>query len=156
MLTIMVISMCSKECAVYKNILHATDLSDTHFELCEQAVGIAAHFDARLYLFHVIDAPATLQLAQGLGFAEIGVPVKDDAEIVMRVLGEALHIPSKQLIVESGSVKNRVLEKVAALNCDLLIIGSHTPHELSELISSTARNLMEQAPVDVLTLRARR
>jgi len=141
---------------VYKTILHATDLSDTHFELCEQAMSVAAHFDARLYLLHVIDAPATLQLAQGLGFAEIGVPIKDDAEIVMRVLGEALRLPSEQLLVESGPVKNRVLEKVAELACDLLIIGSHTPHELSELISSTARSLMEQAPIDVLTLRTRR
>ena len=141
---------------MYKTILHATDLNDTHFELCEQAVGIAAHFDAQLYLIHVIEAPASLQLAQGLGFAEIGVPVKDDAEVVMRVLGEALHIPEEQLLVESGSVKNKVLEKAAALDCDLLIIGRHTPHELSELISSTARNLMEQAPIDVLTLRTRR
>ena len=141
---------------MYKTILHATDLNNTHFELCEQAVAVAARFDARLYLLHVIEAPASLQLAQGLGFAEIGVPVKDDAEVVMRVLGEALDLPEEQLLVESGSVKNKVLEKAAALGCDLLIIGSHTPHELSELMSSTARSLMEQAPIDVLTLRTRR
>lgn len=141
---------------MYKTILHATDLSDTHFELCEQAVGVATHFDAQLYLIHVIESPASLQLAQGLGFAEIGVPVKDDAEVVMNVLGDALNIPAEHLFVESGSVKNKVLEKAAALDCDLLIIGSHTPHELSELISSTARSLMEQAPIDVLTLRTRR
>ncbi|MDF1683596.1 MAG: universal stress protein [Legionellaceae bacterium] len=141
---------------MYKTILHATDLSDTHFELCEQAVSIAAKFDACLYLIHVIEAPASLQLAQGLGFAEIGVPVKDDAEVVMATLGEALALPKDQLLVESGSVKNIVLEKSAALGCELLIIGSHTPHDLSELMGSTARSLMEQAPIDVLTLRTRR
>lgn len=141
---------------MYKTILHATDLSDTHFELCEQAMDVATRFNARLYLIHVIEAPASLQLAQGLGFAEIGVPVKDDAEVVMATLGEALALPKDQLLVESGSVKNIVLEKSAALGCDLLIIGSHTPHDLSELMGNTARCLMEQAPIDVLTLRTRR
>lgn len=141
---------------MYNIILHATDLNDTHFDLCEQAVRVASHFDARLYLIHVIEASASLQLAQGLGFAEIGVPIKDDAEVVMRVLGEALNIPEECLLVESGSVKNKVLETVASLSADLLIIGSHRPHELSEIISSTARSLMEQAPIDVLTLRTRR
>jgi len=141
---------------VYKTILHATDLNNTHFNLCEQAVRVAEHFNAQLYLIHVIEAPASLQLAQGLGFAEIGVTVKDDAEVVMRVLGEALCVPEEQLLVESGPVKSTILEKAAALGCDLLIIGSHTRHDLPELISSTARSLMEQAPIDVLTLRTQR
>lgn len=139
---------------MYKNILHATDLSDTHFDLCEQAVKLASRFDARLYLLHVIEAPISLQLAQGLGFAEMDVPVKDDAEVVMGVLGDALHLPSDQLFVESGSIKNHVLEKLALLECELLVIGSHTPHELSEIVGSTARSLVEHAPRDVLTLRA--
>ena len=52
---------------MYKTILHATDLNDTHFELCEQAVRVADHFKARLYLIHVIETSTSLQLAQGLG-----------------------------------------------------------------------------------------
>ncbi|MCH9755641.1 MAG: universal stress protein [Gammaproteobacteria bacterium] len=141
---------------MYTNILHATDLSETHFELCEQALVLANKFEARLHLIHVIEAPASLQVAQGLGFAEMGVPVKDDAEVVMRVLGEALHLPSEQLFVETGSVKQRVLEKIALLNCELLVIGSHRPHELSELLGGIARSLVEHAPSDVLTLRTQR
>lgn len=138
---------------MYKNILHATDLSDTHFELCEQAVALSKALGACLYLIHVIEAPTTVQIAQGLGFAEMGAPVKDDAEVVMKVLGDALHLPSQQLFVEAGPVKQRVLEKLAALHCDLLVIGSHRPHDLSELLGGTARSLVEHAPSDVLTLR---
>jgi len=141
---------------MYKTILHATDLSETHFDLCEQAVRVATQFNARLYLIYVIESSAALQLAQGLGFAEIAVPVKDDAEVVMDTLGDALNIPKDQLLVESGSVKHKVLEIAEALGCDLLIIGGHRHHDLSEMMSSTARSLMEQAPMDVLTLRARR
>ena len=141
---------------MYKIILHPTDLSDTHFDLCEQAANIAAHFHARLYLIHVIEVPTTLQIAQGLGFSEMAAPVTDDAQVVMRVLGEALDLPEDQLFVESGSVKSRVLKKSAELGCDLLIVGSHTSHDLAELMGSTARSLVEQAPIDVLTLRTRR
>ncbi len=141
---------------MYTNILHATDLSETHFELCEQAVALSKKLDATLHLIHVIEAPATLQVAQGLGFAEIGAPVKDDAEVVMQVLGEALHLPSSQLFVEAGPIKQRVLEKLDELRCDLLVIGSHRPHDLSEILGSTARTLVEHAPSDVLTLRTQR
>ena len=141
---------------MYTNILHATDLSETHFELCEQAVALSNKLGACLHLIHIIEAPASLQLAQGLGFAEMGAPVKDDAEVVMQVLGEALHLPRTQLFVEAGPVKQRVLEKLAVLNCELLIIGSHRPHDLSELLGGTARSLVEHAPSHVLTLRTQR
>ncbi len=141
---------------MYRHILHATDLSETHFDLCQQALAFAKHLGAKLSLIHVIEPPQTLQIAQGLGFAEMGAPVKDDAEVVMKVLGDALHLPAKQLFVEAGSVKQCVLEKLLALNCDLLLIGSHRPHDLSEILGSTARTLVEHAPTDVLTLRTTR
>ena len=67
---------------MYTNILLATDLSENHFHMCEQAVEIAKCFHAKLYLLHVIEPPASLQLAQGLGFAEFDHPVKDDARAV--------------------------------------------------------------------------
>ncbi|MDF1645412.1 MAG: universal stress protein [Legionellaceae bacterium] len=141
---------------MYTHILHATDLSETHFELCEQAVALSKKLGASLSLIHVIETPVSLQVSQGLGFSEISTPVKDDAEIVMHVLGDALHLPKSQLFVETGPVKQCVLEKLTELHCDLLVIGSHRPHDLSELLGTTARSLVEHAPSDVLTLRTQR
>lgn len=138
---------------MYKNILHATDLSENHFDMCKQAMGIAKKFHAKLYLLHVIEPPASLQLAQSLGFAEVAQPVKDDAIAVMRILGEALKIPVAQQFVEIGSIKMNVLEKVNELACDLIIIGSHTPSKLPAFLGSTAHAVVNQAPCDVLTLR---
>ena len=138
---------------MYSTILHATDLSDTHFDLCEQAVKLAQALGAKLHLIHVIETPSTLQVSQGLGFAEIEPPIKDDAEIVMKVLGDALHLDADRLYVETGSVRQKVLEKMQKLSADLLVIGSHKPHDLSEILGSTAKVLVEHAPTDVLTLR---
>ena len=139
---------------MYKRILHATDLSENHYHMCQQAVDIAACFHAKLYLLHVIEPPATLQLAQGLGFAEFEHPVKDDAKAVLRVLGEALNIPIDHQFVEIGSIKMNVLEKVKELDCDLIIIGSHTTSTLPAFLGSTAHAVVHHANCDVLTLRA--
>lgn len=138
---------------MYTNILHATDLSENHFNMCQQAVDIAKCFHAKLYLLHVIEPPASLQLAQGLGFAEFDHPIKDDAVSVMRVLGEALNIPANQQFVEIGSIKMQVLSKVNELDCSLIIIGSHTPGNLPAFLGSTAHAVVHHAVCDVLTLR---
>jgi universal stress protein A len=138
---------------MYQIILHATDLSDAHFHWCQQALAIAKRFDAELYLLHVIEPPASLQLAQGLGFAEFDYPVKEDAEAVLNTVGEALQIPASHLFVEVGSIKNHTLEKIKTLDADLLIIGSHTPDHLPAFLGTTAHSIIEAVPCDILTLK---
>lgn len=139
---------------MYTNILHATDLQENHFHLCEQAVKMASYFNAKLFLLHVIEPPASLQLAQGLGFAEFYHPVTENARAVMAVVGDALKIPPEQQFIEVGSIKMHVLEKATELACNLIIIGSHTPSKLPAFLGSTAHTVVNQAQCDVLTLRA--
>lgn len=138
---------------MYTNILHATDLSENHYHMCQQAVDIAKRFNAKLYLLHVIEPPATLQLAQGLGFAEFDSPVKGDAQAVMAVLCEALSIPLNQQFVEIGPIKTHILNKADELDCKLIIIGSHTPSKIPAFLGDTAREVIHGARCDVLTLR---
>ena len=137
---------------MYTHILHATDLSENHFHMCQQAVEIAKKFNAKLYLLHVIEPPTSLQLAQGLGFAEFDSPMKDDAQAVMAVLGEALNIPIDQQRVEIGSINANVLKTAKELSCTLIIIGSHTPSKLPAFLGSTAQEIVHNVKCDVLTL----
>ncbi|GGI75836.1 universal stress protein [Legionella impletisoli] len=138
---------------MYKTILHPTDLSESHFHLCEKAVEFAKLFDAKLYLLHVIEPPASLQIAQSLGFAEFDKPRKDDARAVMSVLGEALNIPTERQFVEVGSIKMHVLNSIQQLSCELVIVGSHEPNQLPQFLGSTAHAVVQKAPCDVLTLK---
>ncbi len=138
---------------MYTTILHPTDLQENHFDMCKQAAEIAAMFVAKLHILHVIEPPPSYQLAQGLGFAEIAVPAKEDAQTVMKYLGDALNIPPEQLHVEIGSVKKQILDKVQELGCNLVIIGSHTASALPAFLGSTAYAVVHQVPCDVLTLR---
>ncbi|MFJ1267495.1 universal stress protein [Legionella lytica] len=138
---------------MYTNILFATDLLTEHSHLAEKAVDIAKQLNAKLYLLHVIELPASFQLAQGLGFTELVNPAKDDAQTVLSLLGDNLHIPVEQQFVEIGSVKEHIFSKVKELNCQLIILGSHSASGLSSLLGSTAHATVNHAPCDVLTLR---
>ncbi len=137
---------------MYTNILYATDLSNEHNHLTKKAATIAKHFNAKLYLLHVIELPTSVQLAQGLGFTELANPVKDDAQTVLSLIGENFNIPAKQLFVEIGSVKEHIFSKVKELDCQLIIVGSHASSGFP-FLGSTAHATVNHAPCDVLTLR---
>lgn len=138
---------------MYNNILFATDLLNEHNHLTKKAVEIAKQFGAKLYLLHVIELPASIQLAQGLGFTELANPAKDDAQTVLSLIGENFHIPSAQQFVEIGSVKEHIFNKVKELNCQLIILGNHSSIGLHSFLGSTAHSTVNHAPCDVLTLR---
>lgn len=138
---------------MYKNILFATDLLKEHNHLTEKAISIAKQFNAKLYLLHVIELPASFQLAQGLGFTELANPAKDDAQTVLALMGENFNIPREQQFVEVGSVKEHIFNKVKELNCQLIVIGSHSSVGLHSFLGSTAHATVNHAPCDVLTLR---
>ncbi|MBL7478795.1 universal stress protein [Legionella bononiensis] len=138
---------------MYKNILFASDLLNEHYHLAEKAANIAKQFNAKLYLLHVIDLPASVQLAQGLGFTELANPAKDDAQTVLSLIGENLKVPSNQQFVEIGSVKEHIFSKVKELDCQLIIIGNHSSKGIQTFLGSTAHATVNHAPCDVLTLR---
>lgn len=139
---------------MYKILLHATDLSDNHYNLCKQSVDFAKGIGAVLHLLHVIEQPASLQIAQSLGFAELINPSVTDVQAIMAVLGDDLGVPVENQHVEIGSTHQHILETVKIFHCDLIILGSHSPSGLPLFLGSTAHVIMHHAPCDILTLRA--
>jgi nucleotide-binding universal stress UspA family protein len=139
---------------MYTNILFATDLLTEHNHLTEKAVAIAKQFHATLYLLHVIELPTSIQLAQSLGFTELANPAKDDAQTVLSLIGENFNIPPEQQYVDVGSVKEHIFSKVKELDCQLVIIGSHSRSSgLHSFLGSTAHATLNHAPCDVFILR---
>lgn len=139
---------------MYKKVLHATDLKENHFDLCQKAYNIAHEIGAEFHLLHVVSPPSTLQWAQSLGFAEFDRPIPDQAEAVLQVVADSLNVPNDHLYVKVGSIKQTILNMIKELNCDLLIIGSDTPEGVPTFLGSTANALTHYAPIDVLTLRS--
>lgn len=137
---------------MYKRILHATDLQQDHFALCEKAKKLADYHHAMLYLIHVIEIPQTVLLAQNLGLAGLITPAKEDAFTVLKTVADALKLPEKHLYVEIGSVSYHILEQAEALKADLIIMGRHAG--MPTPFGSTTYHVMQHANCDVLTLGA--
>jgi len=58
-----------------------------------------------------------------------------------------------EVIIADGHSHERILEMVAAKNVDLVVVGAHTEGSVLEgLIGSTARYLVKNCPVPVLTV----
>lgn len=133
-------------------IIHATDLSENHYKMCERAVDMAERFKAKLYLIHVLETPPSMVLAQGLGFTEIEnpEPLLEDAIAVMGILGETFAIPKKQLLVETGSPKLHILQKANDLDAQMIIIGHHSS---KGLLGNTAQAIIHEADCDVFVMR---
>jgi nucleotide-binding universal stress UspA family protein len=138
---------------MYKNILFATDLLKEHTSQAEKVANLAKQFHANLYLIHVIELPASIMVAQGLGFTELATPSKEDATTVLSMLGEQLNLPQEQLFVELGSVKEQILKKAKDLNCQLIVLGSHSTSGITFSLGGTANSIVHHAKCDVLTLR---
>jgi nucleotide-binding universal stress UspA family protein len=133
------------------HILHPTDLSESHFKLCEEAAWIAKKFKATLHLLHVIEPSMSYQWAQGLGFAELSAPLKDNATAVLATVGEACGVSLEHQYVEVGSIKTVILNKILDLGCELAIIGRHSPEHFA-LLGSNALAIVKEANCHVLTL----
>lgn len=139
---------------MYKTILHATDLNNHHYNLCEQSVKLANALGSSLYFLHVIEIPASLQWAHSLGFAELATPETQGAKEVMLALGDAFNIKPDCLLVEVGPAWTHILNKIKELSCDLVIIGSDLHSTLPSYLGSTAHTIIHRAPCDILTLRS--
>src|SRR5215216_7935740 len=126
---------------MYKVVLHATDLSGNHYDLCKQAVKLAHSLNAELHFLHVIEQPTSLLLAQNLGFAELLNPSIKDVQQIMAVLGDDLGIPASHQHVEIGSTYKHILDAVNKYQCDLIILGSHAPTGLPIFLGSTAHTI---------------
>lgn len=136
---------------MYQTILHATDLGEQHLHLCDKAIAMAQYCNAKIYFIHVIALPTSLQVAQGLGFAQLALPDKDGALAVMAMLAEQFKLPAEQFIVETGSVADQVVQQAAKLDADLILIGQHQ-HGIAHL-GNHAEQILRHSPCDVLSLK---
>ncbi|MGL6036423.1 MAG: universal stress protein, partial [Legionella sp.] len=72
---------------------------------------------------------------------------------VLSLLGEQLSIPTTHQFVEIGSAREHIIQKAKELECQLIILGSHSASGLQSILGSTAHETVNHAGCDVLTLR---
>lgn len=137
---------------MYQHILFATDLTDDTEYLFSKVKDIRVLTKAKLSLVHVVEPLPGYSYAY-LGIEDIEGQLIEEARQSIEKLGKKLNVDSKDLFVEIGPTKTKILKIAKDVSADLIVCGSHGRHGLSLLLGSTANAILHGAKCDVLTVR---
>lgn len=137
---------------MYKHILFATDLTDDTDFIISKVRAIRGYTGAKLSIIHVVEPLPGYSYAY-LGIEDIEGQLIEEAKTAIAKLGQALSVDHKDLWVEVGPTKSKILDIADSVGADLIVCGSHGRHGLSLLLGSTANAILHGAKCDVLTVR---
>jgi universal stress protein E len=145
--------------AAYRRVLVAADLSEHSLAAVALAAKIAPKAD--VYLLYAAYRPVTALLGRDKQSqlisderARILVEIEKVTQRIVSELGASA--PRFEILIKEGDVRRVIREQVAALEPDLLAVGTHGRTGLAHaIIGSIAEDLLADAPVDVLAVKAR-
>lgn len=137
---------------MYNHILFATDLADDTGYIVTKVRALRQLTGAKLSLIHVVEPLPGYSYAY-LGIEDIEGQLIDEARVVLEKFGDELQVDKKNLWVEVGPTKSKILSVAQEIGADLIVCGSHGRHGLSLLLGSTANAILHGAKCDVLTVR---
>ena len=142
----------------YKRVLVAADLSEHSHAAIALAAKIAPKGD--IYLLHAAHRPFTAFLgreAQNQLIRDERTRISAEIDKVTQRLASELGTatPRFEILFKEGDVRRVIRDQVTALKPDLLAVGTHGRTGLAHLIiGSVAEDLLADAPVDVLAVKA--
>lgn len=141
----------------YNHILAAVDFSPAAEQVGRKARAMAERMQARLSLIHVFEFIPPLDLADSpLGSAGWAV---DEQELLdlhrkhLSDLSERLGLTPSHQEVLVGLAKTEIVRYAEEHAVDLIVIGTHGRHGLSQLLGSTSNAVLHRTPCDVLAVR---
>jgi nucleotide-binding universal stress UspA family protein len=162
-----------------KNILYATDLSESAVHAFSYAVSLANLYGAGITILHVLVEfpgeeyitnmipPGTWQAIKEKHFSEARdklIGKKKDHMALKEVLqafceeaktnSECQDFTTDEILIRSGAPAEMIVQTAQERNCDLIVMGTHGVGIIEEiLIGSTARWVVRHSPIPVLVIR---
>ena len=141
-----------------KNILFATDFSESSDFSIKHALTFAKAFDAKLHILHVVNEPVDLSgfYVPHISFEKLEEEIAEGARKMMDNFTRAnlKSFDNFDTMVESGVPFSVILDKASELNVDLIIMGTHGRTGLDHvLFGSTAEKVIRKSKIPVLTVR---
>jgi nucleotide-binding universal stress UspA family protein len=136
-----------------KNILLATDFSESSEATLPYALGLAQRYGSTIFVAHVISSEAEKAIppqAMRTGFDEVRYFA---GRAMVAFLGSASlgGIPHEALL-ERGSIPEAICEIVRNRQVDLVVIGTHDQKLRKFNIGSTAEEILRMVPCPVLII----
>jgi universal stress protein A len=139
----------------YKIIITAVDLnSDTDNLTIKHAQKIAHDNDAELYLVHAVESLNTFGGVFGYtALSDVQDEISDEHKKSLLAEAKKHHISAKNVIIQNGAPSMVITEQAKSLNANLIVVGLHERHGLGFLLGSTAKDILSNAPCDVLCVK---
>ena len=140
-----------------KKVLVAVDLAKQTDKLAEFAIYAAKKFGAQLCFFHVARLYETKAEIELVGYPSVQraeSKIISKAEEKMAQLLESLRSQCGDCTskVVQGEVVDEIIASAEKENVDLVVIGTHGPNDLQEMLLGTvAKQVVKKAPCPVLT-----
>jgi nucleotide-binding universal stress UspA family protein len=132
---------------VYEHVLLPLGRDPDRTATAEHAFALAAAFDARLHVLHVVDLAEKGRSADGRTSGE-GRTLE---QVVTAAEAEDLATAEN---VREGTPHDEILAYVDEADIDLVVMGTHGKSGLARvLLGSTAEEVVRQSPVPVLTVK---
>jgi universal stress protein A len=147
----------------YKTIIVAVDNDTTSEQVCECAHALAQACDATITLIHVIEPLYPVAMPGAIGVVPVSPgPTDEEHQQRIKESGEQIAALKEKLgvravdyrVIESAWTREAIHNVVHEVDADLIVVGSHGRHGLSLFFDrSTARELLKDAPCDLLAVR---
>ena len=141
-----------------RNILCATDLTSASSPTIGHALSLAAEFQCKLVLLHVIESALDV-VGPGHPHAPVAVTVLNEHEsIARRQLHDAVPDDVRSWCtvdeqVMCGRPYEEILRVAAQVNADLIVVGARQHGLASTVMGSTSQHIVRSATCPVLTVR---
>ncbi len=140
----------------YQHILLAVDFSEQGEYVAAKAKTLAAKYQAKLSIVHVLDNIAmpdtnygtVIPLDQDSGYALL-----EAEKAKLMKLGDQLAVDAAQRWLVWGVPKQEIIDIAEREQADLIVVGSHGRHGLALLLGSTANAVLHHALCDVMAVR---
>ena len=140
----------------YQHILLAMDYSEHGDTVAQKAKALAAKYQAKLSIIHVLDNISMPDTTYGTIIPldkDSAYPLLETEKIRLRALCDRLDIPDINRWMVWGTPKQEIVQLAEQQQVDLIVVGSHGRHGLSLLLGSTANSVLHHAKCDVMDVR---
>lgn len=142
----------------FKNILYATDFSESSDYAFQYAFSLANKYDARLILVHVINEPVDLRgfYVPHISFEKLEEEIQQGAQKMMEKFCRT-HLSdfkNYETFILPGIPYDEIIKKADEQQSDLIVMGTHGRTGLDHvLFGSTAEKVVRKSNVPVMTVR---
>ncbi len=136
---------------MYKQLLFATDLSSASFNVGRKAQQIANSLEATISIAHIVEPP----ILYSHDFAVNDKLLKErltQAKKMLTAFAAELGIAPALQHIAMGPIKEKIIDLANTLKADLIVVGSQGVGGYTQVLGSTAHNILNHAHCDVLTI----